>query len=71
MHKAGEETYRVDRGAVLAVHDELDRGGGYRVLAIEAKLERELLALCVQGVQGICSIWSGAEGKAGRGRRTS
>ena len=71
MHKAGEETYRVDRGAVLAVLDELDRGGGDRVLAIEAELERELLALCIQEVQGTCSIRSGAEGEAGRGRRTS
>ena len=64
MHRAGEETYRVDRGAVLAVHDELDRGGGYRVLAVEAELERELLALRMRGVRDTCSIWSGAEGEA-------
>ena len=52
----------MDRGTVRAVHDELDRGGGYRVLAAEAELEHELLALRMRGVQNACSIWSGAEG---------
>ena len=64
MRRAGEETYRVDRGAVRAVHDELDRGRRYWVLAVEAELERKLLALRMREVRDACSIWSGAEGEA-------